>query len=61
MCRAERPGPVPGPTYDVRQAAANLPDETEQLEKLFLADEALDGDGDAELAADELADEEVVA
>lgn len=45
----------------MRQAAANLPDETEQLEKLFLADEALDGDGDAELAADELADEEVVA
>lgn len=46
---------------DVRQAAEQLPDETEEREELPLADDVLqDGEG-AELASEELAEEEVIA
>jgi type I restriction enzyme, S subunit len=46
---------------DVRQAAEQLPDETEEPEELTLADEVLeDGEG-LELASGELAEEEVVS
>ncbi len=45
---------------DVREAAANLPDEAEEPEELLLVDEALTGGDEAELASEELAEEEVV-
>lgn len=44
---------------DVREVAANLPDEAEELGELPLTDETLDG-VEAELASEELANEEVV-
>jgi type I restriction enzyme, S subunit len=45
---------------DVREAAANLPDEVEDPDKPTLTDDALAGEDDAELTSDELAEEGVV-
>jgi type I restriction enzyme, S subunit len=46
---------------DVRDAAANLPDEAEEPGGLQLADENLEGGDELGLGEDELAEEEVVA
>ena len=46
---------------DVREAAAQLPDEAEEPEELLLADDALEDGDEAELASEELAEEEVVS
>lgn len=46
--------------FDVRDAAAKLPDEPGETEEMPPGDEALEGGGDAELVLDDLAGEEVV-